>query len=126
MADMRDLDRSVFILHAVDELHTFEISERLGVPRGTVASRLRRARAHLRQNRVAVDLASEIGIVRKTRVGEPGPLRQEAVSPFAYALLDAGASIPRLSSMDARSLAARLAARPDHRRASSDARHLRS
>lgn len=43
--DAMDLDlRSVFVLFEVEEMTTGEIAELLGIPRGTVASRLRRAR----------------------------------------------------------------------------------
>jgi RNA polymerase sigma-70 factor (ECF subfamily) len=37
--------RAVFVLHEIDELSTAEIAEVVGVPVGTAASRLRRARA---------------------------------------------------------------------------------
>lgn len=36
--------RSVFVLYEIEQLSTLEIADVLGVPRGTVASRLRRAR----------------------------------------------------------------------------------
>lgn len=36
--------RSVFVLYEIEQLSTLEIAELLGLPRGTVASRLRRAR----------------------------------------------------------------------------------
>ena len=38
--------RAVFVLFEIEELQTSEISELLGIPGGTVASRLRRAREH--------------------------------------------------------------------------------
>ncbi len=41
--------RTVFTLHEFEELNTFEIAEILGIPRGTVASRLRRAREEFQQ-----------------------------------------------------------------------------
>ena len=37
--------RDVFVLHEFEELNMSEIAAVLGIPRGTVASRLRRARA---------------------------------------------------------------------------------
>jgi RNA polymerase sigma-70 factor (ECF subfamily) len=37
--------RSVFVLYEIEQLSTHEIADLLGLPRGTVASRLRRARA---------------------------------------------------------------------------------
>ena len=39
--------RSVFVLHEIEEMTMAEIAEALGVPPGTVASRLRRAREEL-------------------------------------------------------------------------------
>lgn len=45
MLDRLPLDlRAVFVLHEIDELSTTEIAEVIGVPVGTAASRLRRAR----------------------------------------------------------------------------------
>ena len=40
--------RAVFILHEFEEMSMVEISDALGIPSGTVASRLRRARAEFR------------------------------------------------------------------------------
>lgn len=44
LAEMPVTLRSVFVLFELEQLSTVEIAELLGVPRGTVASRLRRAR----------------------------------------------------------------------------------
>jgi len=44
LAEMPVALRSVFVLFELDQLSTIEIADLLGVPRGTVASRLRRAR----------------------------------------------------------------------------------
>jgi RNA polymerase sigma-70 factor (ECF subfamily) len=44
LAEMPVTLRSVFVLFELDQLSTLEIASLLGVPRGTVASRLRRAR----------------------------------------------------------------------------------
>jgi RNA polymerase sigma-70 factor, ECF subfamily len=44
LAEMPVTLRSVFVLFELDQLSTVEIADLLGVPRGTVASRLRRAR----------------------------------------------------------------------------------
>jgi RNA polymerase sigma-70 factor (ECF subfamily) len=46
--------RSVFVLHAFEELNTRETAAALGIPLGTVASRLRRARSLLRVKIAAV------------------------------------------------------------------------
>jgi RNA polymerase sigma-70 factor (ECF subfamily) len=44
LAEMPVSLRSVFVLYEVEQLSTLEIADLLGLPRGTVASRLRRAR----------------------------------------------------------------------------------
>jgi RNA polymerase sigma-70 factor, ECF subfamily len=41
--------RTVFVLYEFEELNMAEIASALGIPQGTVASRLRRARADFRQ-----------------------------------------------------------------------------
>jgi RNA polymerase sigma-70 factor (ECF subfamily) len=46
---MPDDTRAVFMLFEVEELTMGEIAEALGIPPGTVASRLRRAREHFRE-----------------------------------------------------------------------------
>lgn len=46
LAEMPLALRSVFVLFELDQLGTQEIADLLGIPRGTVASRLRRAREH--------------------------------------------------------------------------------
>ena len=48
--------RVVFTLFELEDMNLIAIAKRLGVPRGTVASRLRRARAQLRAHAAAVDL----------------------------------------------------------------------
>jgi RNA polymerase sigma-70 factor (ECF subfamily) len=52
LADLRRGDREILLLHAWAELSDREIAEAVGLPIGTVKSRLSRARAHLR-NRLA-------------------------------------------------------------------------
>ena len=44
LADLPEEQRAVFVIFELEGLTTAEISELVGVPRGTVASRLRRAR----------------------------------------------------------------------------------
>lgn len=51
LADLRDDERDILLLHAWAELSDREISEALSLPIGTVKSRLHRARAQL-QNRL--------------------------------------------------------------------------
>jgi RNA polymerase sigma-70 factor (ECF subfamily) len=49
LAGMAADAREVFVLHEIEELTTPAIARILGIPRGTVASRLRRARAAFRR-----------------------------------------------------------------------------
>ena len=52
---MHDTLREVFVLHEFEELNMSEIAAVLGIPRGTVASRLRRARAEFRERVAAIE-----------------------------------------------------------------------
>jgi len=101
--------RSVVVLYEIEELDTHEIASILGIPRGTVASRLRRARDQLRRNLAAIELALDLDFVGKTPVEEPALLRRERVGALARALLGAGAATPASSAMRARTLAVCLA-----------------
>lgn len=56
LADMTETLRRVFLLYEVEQRSMREIATLLGVPRGTVASRLRRAREHFRSQAAAVEL----------------------------------------------------------------------
>lgn len=47
--------RATFVLHEFEEMSTSEIAELLGIPRGTVASRLRRARIEFRERVGAIE-----------------------------------------------------------------------
>jgi RNA polymerase sigma-70 factor (ECF subfamily) len=105
VGEMDEALRTVFTLHEFDGLELVEIATRLGVPRGTAASRLRRARAHLRRNIAAIELAGEIGAERNTHIGEPAPLRRDDVSALGRALLDRGVSLPALATTPAKTLA---------------------
>jgi RNA polymerase sigma-70 factor (ECF subfamily) len=46
--------RTVFVLHEFEELNMSEIASVLEIPRGTVASRLRRARQEFRERVLAL------------------------------------------------------------------------
>ena len=46
--------RAAFVLHEFEEMSTAEIADALGIPRGTVASRLRRARLEFRERVAAI------------------------------------------------------------------------
>jgi RNA polymerase sigma-70 factor (ECF subfamily) len=54
--------RTVFVLYEFEELSMVEIAETIGIPQGTVASRLRRARAEFRKRvRAIEDLSRRAG-----------------------------------------------------------------
>ena len=57
--------RAVFVLFELDEMTMAEIAVLLGVPAGTVASRLRRARAQFREKAAALPIASRLQGGRK-------------------------------------------------------------
>jgi RNA polymerase sigma-70 factor (ECF subfamily) len=109
VSGMTEALRTVLILYAVEDMALSEIAEMLGVPRGTVASRLRRARLHLRRSLAAIELACEHGLARGQELEGPGPLRREDVGPLGRALLRAGAATRASEVMCARTLAACLA-----------------
>lgn len=101
--------RAVFVRFEFDELSMSEIAARLHVPRGTVASRLRRARMQVRQNVAAIDLAWDLGIEGPALSDEPVLLRRRSLSALAHALLKSGASAPGRPGTRAKTLAACLA-----------------
>jgi RNA polymerase sigma-70 factor (ECF subfamily) len=78
----------------------------LGIPRGTVSSRLRRARKYVRQNIETIDLAWDLGIGGTLASAEPTLLRCESLSVLGYALLQTGAAAPMRPVTRAKALAA--------------------
>jgi RNA polymerase sigma-70 factor (ECF subfamily) len=98
--------REVFTLFEVEDMNLTEIAETLGLPRGTVASRLRRARAQFRQHVVAIELADAVSGPAIGRMAEPAPLRRERIGALQRALLTAGASAQVSTSIRARTLSA--------------------
>jgi RNA polymerase sigma-70 factor, ECF subfamily len=84
--------RSVFMLHQLEAMSMAEIAELLGVPVGTVASRLRRAREVFRHHIMAIELASDLGTAGAKLIEGPALLRREKASALGRALLAAGAS----------------------------------
>ena len=52
--------RTVFVLHEFEEMNMAEIADILTIPRGTVASRLRRARSDFRERVRALDPVSKV------------------------------------------------------------------
>jgi RNA polymerase sigma-70 factor (ECF subfamily) len=106
LAGIEESARSVFVLFELDELSMAEISARLGIPMGTVASRLRRARSEFRQSAAAIDLAWELGVTRPTQLDELVLLRRKHMSALNNALLDVGTLVPSSETTHARTLAA--------------------
>jgi len=86
-----------------------QIASQLRIPRGTVASRLRRARKQLRESIAAIDHAWDVEVDDWAPPEEPALLRREKMSPLARALLESGAPPPRRPATRARTLAACLA-----------------
>jgi len=95
----------VFRLSEFEGMNRAEIAAFLGVPRGTVASRLRRARAQIRQHVAAIELAWDLGAAGPSFDG-PALLRRQKGSAFGRALLDTGLSTPATRSAHAGTLAA--------------------
>jgi RNA polymerase sigma-70 factor (ECF subfamily) len=104
---MQESMRKVFTLHEFDGMDLPEIAARLGVPRGTAASRLRRARAYIRQQIEAIELADEIGAIGAGAAhgSEPVPLRREGASALGRALLQIGVSLPASAAQSTKTLA---------------------
>lgn len=98
--------RSVFTLYEIDGRTISEIAALLGVPGGTVSSRLRRARAHFRQQVMAVELGWQVPTRGGAQDEGPALLRRGDVSALVRALLVAGASAPRSAAMRAKTLIA--------------------
>jgi RNA polymerase sigma-70 factor, ECF subfamily len=98
--------RSTFMAFAFDEMDMNEIATHFHIPRGTVASRLRRARAFLREHVAMIELASDSGISGAGRMGQPELMRSEELSAIVRALLGAGTSAPVSAATRAKTLAA--------------------
>ena len=94
----------VFKLFAFEQVNRNEIAARLGLPRGTVASRIRRAQAQFRKHAGAIDIAWDLGSDGK-QIEEPEVLSREKMSRLMRALLDAGASRGATASVRAGTLA---------------------
>jgi RNA polymerase sigma-70 factor (ECF subfamily) len=98
--------RTVFTLCEFEERNLSEIAALLGIPRGTVASRLRRARAQIRKDLSAIELATDLGSEGAGSIEKPDLLRRECMSSLAYALLDIGTSVPKSRMTSCKTLAA--------------------
>jgi RNA polymerase sigma-70 factor (ECF subfamily) len=106
VAGMDESLRSTFVLHEVEEMNLSEIAATLGIPRGTAASRLRRARAHLRTDPAAIELAGDLGAKGAEQMEGPALLRRKKGSRLERALLRIGTSVRASSSLRSRTLAA--------------------
>ena len=76
------------------------------LPRGTVASRLRRARAQFRQHVGSIELGGALPGEAISPVAEPMRLRRERRGTLQHALLAAGASSHSAGSTSGKTLAA--------------------
>jgi RNA polymerase sigma-70 factor (ECF subfamily) len=102
---MHETVRPVFVLQEFEGMNLTDIATFLRVPRGTVASRLRRARAHFRSHVAAIELASDLGTKVGEHSGEPARLRRERISPLEQALLAVGRAAPASGLAHTRTLA---------------------
>jgi RNA polymerase sigma-70 factor, ECF subfamily len=103
---MNDNLRSVFTLYELEGMSIVEIAALVGVPLGTVASRLRRARARFRQHLGAIELALDLGTVGCEQIDGPARLRREETGALGRALLDAGSGAFNSASARIKTLAA--------------------
>ena len=106
LGSMHESLRAVFTLFELEEMSTGEVAETLGLPRGTVASRLRRARAQFRLHVASIELRDGMPGEAVTPAAEPMRLRRERRGGLQQALLAAGASARTSASTYAKTLAA--------------------
>jgi RNA polymerase sigma-70 factor, ECF subfamily len=97
--------RAVFRLFVIEEMNLAEIAQLLRVPRGTVASRLRRAREQLRKHVGAIDLAWTLGAKGLKPINQPVPTWHKKLGALERALLRAGACLPTWPRRRAKTLA---------------------
>jgi RNA polymerase sigma-70 factor, ECF subfamily len=97
--------RCVFMLYEIEGKSVIDIAESLRIPRGTVASRLRRARAHFRRHVSAIELAWDVGAPGANRIDDSGVLQDQNWTRLERALHGAGASAPPSGAIRVRTLA---------------------
>jgi RNA polymerase sigma-70 factor, ECF subfamily len=102
---MHETLRPVFILQEFEGMNLTDIASFQGVPRGTVASRLRRARVQFRSHAAAIELASDLGADVPEQSCEVARLRCEKVSRLEKALLRMGRAAPASGLAHTRTLA---------------------
>jgi RNA polymerase sigma-70 factor, ECF subfamily len=101
---MHESLRAVLVLFAFEEMNMHEIAAALRIPRGTVASRIRRARAQFREYAEAANLTPPVNGV--TREDERVSWRRKSSSALEQMLLAAGASAPACVATRAKILSA--------------------
>jgi len=106
VGSMDEALRAVFVLYELEEMNLSEIARTLRVPRGTVASRLRRARAQFRKNVAAIELAWDVGAAAGEQPDGPTRLRRSKLSSLAHVLLGAGLRTAPSSGASLRTLSA--------------------
>jgi len=106
VAGMDESLRSTFVLHEIEEMNLSEIAVLLRIPRGTVASRLRRARAYLRNDPAAIELAGDLCANSARAIEDPALLRRRKGSRLQRALLRIGTKMRASAVLRARTLAA--------------------
>jgi RNA polymerase sigma-70 factor (ECF subfamily) len=105
LASLDESLRSVFVLFEIEGLDMHEIAVTLGLPRGTVASRLRRGRAQIRRSLPVLELAWSLGLDDAEQLEGPALMRSERGSRLERALLRTGTATPVSSSLRERTLA---------------------
>jgi hypothetical protein len=85
--------RDVVVLHQLQGMDSFQIARLLAIPRGTVASRLRRARESLRQQIAATERPRQRRVVAAPRPKPTIVSWHESMSPLEQALLDVGRDV---------------------------------
>ncbi len=99
-----------FTLYQIEEMNMTEIAAILRVPRGTVASRLRRARARFDEQVAGIRRAWNLGRDPRMPFRKPTRLQRNKQGALERALLAAGATVPASPRTHAKTLAACLAA----------------
>jgi len=105
-ARMNDRLLQVFKMSQFEGADLNEIARRLALPRGTAASRLRRARAEFRKHAGVIDLAWDLASEGAKELEEPAVLSRQDMSMLMRALLHAGAASRASVSTRKRTLAA--------------------
>jgi len=105
LAGLDESLRSVFVLFEIEGLDMQEIATTLRLPRGTVASRLRRGRAQIRRSLPVMELAWSLGLDDGAEVEGPALMRRERGSRLEHALLRIGTAKRASASLRERTLA---------------------